>query len=136
MRRSIIAVTAAIALHAAPVAAAETSLDYGFYKASVEPIFLKKRPGHARCVTCHEHGSPPLPMLPEGATNWSEEQSRQNFAIWKQFVTPGNPLKSSLLIHPLAESGGGEKAEAAKPALKLVSSSRAATRATPKRKRA
>jgi hypothetical protein len=40
MRRSIIAVTVAVALHAAPVVAADSSLDYGFYKASVEPIFL------------------------------------------------------------------------------------------------
>ena len=29
-----------------PAAAAESTLDYGFYKASVEPIFLKKRPEH------------------------------------------------------------------------------------------
>ena len=28
-------------------------LDYDFYRAKVEPLFLEKRPGHARCVTCH-----------------------------------------------------------------------------------
>ena len=88
---------------------AAPTLDYTFFKERVQPIFLKKRPGHARCVTCHEHGSPPLPMLPAGATNWDEEQSRKNFAIWKQFVVPGNPMKSSLLLHPLAESAGGDR---------------------------
>ena len=29
------------------------SLDYTFFKERVQPIFLQKRPGHARCVTCH-----------------------------------------------------------------------------------
>ena len=88
---------------------AAPTLDFAFFKEQVQPIFLKKRPGHARCVTCHEHGSPPLPMLPPGATNWDEEQSRKNFAIWKLFVVPGKPMKSALLLHPLAEAAGGDR---------------------------
>ena len=32
---------------------ASPALDYEFYKARVEPLFLEKREGHARCVTCH-----------------------------------------------------------------------------------
>jgi len=28
-----------------------------FFKERVQPIFLRHRPGHARCVTCHSHGS-------------------------------------------------------------------------------
>ena len=39
---------------------------------------------------------------------WSEDQSRKNFAIWKLFVVPGNPLKSALLLHPLAPEAGGD----------------------------
>ena len=70
------------------------ALDYSFFKERVQPIFLKKRPGHARCVTCHEHGSPPLQLLAAGAANWNEEQSRKNFAMWKLFVVPGKPMKS------------------------------------------
>ena len=31
---------------------AET-LNYAFFKRSVEPIFLKKREGHTRCYVCH-----------------------------------------------------------------------------------
>jgi hypothetical protein len=88
---------------------AKPALDYSFFKERVQPILLKKRPGHARCVTCHEHGSPPLPLLEPGATNWSEDQSRKNFAVWKLFVVPGNPMKSALLLHPLAEAAGGDR---------------------------
>ena len=84
------------------------SLDYGFFKERVQPIFLAKRAGHARCVTCHRHGSPSLePLAPDAAT-WTEEQSRKNFAMWRQFVVPGNPLKSPLLLHPLAAVAGGD----------------------------
>ena len=84
------------------------SLDYAFFKERVQPIFLNKRPGHARCVTCHSHGSPPLQPLAAGANTWTEEQSRANFAVWKQFVVPGNPLKSVMLLHPLAKEAGGD----------------------------
>src|SRR3954465_14987772 len=89
--------------------AAAVSLDYPFFKERVQPILLQKRTGHARCVTCHQHGSPPLQPLGPGALAWNEEQSRQNFAVWKQFVTPGNPMKSPLLVHPLAQSAGGDR---------------------------
>ena len=84
------------------------SLDYTFFKERVQPIFLKKRPGHARCVTCHSHASPPLEPLARDAVAWNEDQSRKNFAIWRQFAVPGKPLKSPLLLHPLAAAGGGD----------------------------
>jgi hypothetical protein len=84
-------------------------LDYAFFRDQVQPIFLKKRPGHARCVTCHQHGSPPLQPLSPGATIWNEEQSRKNFEVWKQFVVPGEPMKSALLLHPLAKEAGGDR---------------------------
>ena len=90
--------------------AADTpSLDYPFFKDRVQPIFLKKRPGHARCVTCHSHGTPALQPLSPGATTWNDEQSRKNFAVWKQYVVPGNPLKSLFLLHPLAADAGGDR---------------------------
>ncbi len=82
--------------------------DYAFYRERIEPILLAKRPGHARCVTCHEHGSPPLQPLAPGATAWTEEQSRKNYDAWKLFVTPGEPLKSRMLMHPLATAAGGD----------------------------
>jgi YVTN family beta-propeller protein len=84
------------------------TLDYPFFRDQVEPILLNKRPGHARCVACHEHGSPPLQPLAAGATAWTEAESRKNFDIWKLFVKPGNPTASPLLLHALAAKAGGD----------------------------
>src|SRR5919205_51058 len=85
-----------------------TTLDYEFFKSKVEPIFLAKRPGHARCVSCHASGTAfRLQPLAHGSTFWTEEESRKNFEAIKRVVTPGN-LKSRLLMHPLAEDAGGD----------------------------
>jgi hypothetical protein len=89
-------------------ATAPPVLDYAFFRDQVQPIFLKKRPGHARCIVCHEHGSPALQPLAAGATFWTEEQSRKNFDMWKLFVKPGDPTASRLLMHPLAVKSGGD----------------------------
>lgn len=91
------------------VAAAQPALDFSYFREQVEPVLLRKRPGLARCVTCHDHGMPPLQPLAAGATGWSEEQSRKNFAIWKAFVVPGAPEKSKMLLHPLARAAGGDR---------------------------
>lgn len=85
-----------------------STLDYAFFRDRVQPIFLAKRPGHARCIVCHDHGSPRLEELSPGATNWNEEQSRKNFEAWQRVVVPGNPLASRLLMHPLAAEAGGD----------------------------
>lgn len=89
-------------------AAPSVTLDYAFFRDRVQPIFLKKRPGHAWCVVCHETGSPRLQLLPEGATMWNEEASQKNFDAWKRVVVPGNPLASRMLVHPLAPEAGGD----------------------------
>ena len=85
------------------------ALDYPIYKTSVEPIFLKKRPGHARCVVCHANANHPFRLQPldKGATAWTEEQSRKNFETVSHLVKAGDPLGSILLIQPLAHSAGG-----------------------------
>jgi len=85
------------------------ALDFTFFKERVQPIFLTKRPGNARCIACHEHRIPPLQPLAPGATQWTEEESRRNFTAWRQFVVPGQPLKSPMLLHPLAERAGGHR---------------------------
>jgi YVTN family beta-propeller protein len=84
-------------------------LDYDFYKARVQPLFLEKREGHARCVTCHG-GSATLRLqrLAEGATAWTEAQTRQNFEAAKAMVVPGSPGASKLLRHPLSRDAGGD----------------------------
>lgn len=93
---------------AAPAAASASPLDYEYFKRTVEPIFLKKKPGHARCIVCHATGTPRLQPLAEGATTWTDEQSRQNFNAWQRVVVPGNPMGSRLLLHPLAKEAGGD----------------------------
>lgn len=93
---------------AAPPPPAASSLDYEFFKTRVQPIFLKKRPGNARCIVCHETGTPRLQSLSPGATTWDEEQSQKNFAAWQRVVVPGKPLASRLLLHPLAAEAGGD----------------------------
>jgi hypothetical protein len=85
-----------------------STLDYAFFRDRVQPIFLAKRPGHARCIVCHDHGSPRLEELSPGATNWNEGQSRKNFDAWQRVVVPGDPQASRLLMHPLAAEAGGD----------------------------
>ena len=89
--------------------AASPSLDFEFFKAKVQPIFTTKRPGHARCVSCHASGTPMrLQPLPPGSATWSDEDSRKNFEVVRARVIAGNPLKSKLLTHPLAAEAGGD----------------------------
>ena len=89
-------------------ASSTPALDFAFFRTRVEPIFLAKRPGHARCITCHETGQPRLATLEEGATSFTEAQSRQNFAAWQRVVVPGDPDASRLLMHPLSKAAGGD----------------------------
>jgi len=87
---------------------ASTSLDYEVFKAKIQPIFLAKRPGHARCVSCHSSGTPlRLQPLSPGSTTWTDEESRKNFEAIRRVAIPGN-VKSRILIHPLAEEAGGD----------------------------
>ena len=37
-------------------AAVAPSVDYEFFATRVQPIFLARRPGHARCYSCHALG--------------------------------------------------------------------------------
>lgn len=89
---------------------APPTLDFEFFKTKVQPIFLAKRPGRARCVACHAHPHASgfeLQELPSGRKMWNEEESRKNFEAVRRVVVPGD-LRSPLLVHPLAESAGGD----------------------------
>jgi len=85
------------------------ALDFEFYRTRVEPILLSPRSGNARCIACHSRGggNSYLEPLPPGGTTYDEEQSRRNFERIQQLVVPGDPLKSLLLVNPLAEEAGG-----------------------------
>jgi hypothetical protein len=110
----IVAAVAAAALMTASVSQGQSlskpGLDYEFFKAKVEPIFLEKREGHVRCYVCHSEGNNALHLekLSAGASAWNEEQSRKNFAAASSLVMPNDPAKSRLLIHPLAPEAGGD----------------------------
>ena len=86
---------------------APPALDFEFFKTRVQPIFVAKRPGHARCTSCHIEGTP-LRLQPfSSGTTWNDEASRKNFETMKRVVMAGN-LKSRLLMHPLAKTAGGD----------------------------
>jgi YVTN family beta-propeller protein len=85
-------------------------VDFDYYKTVVEPIFLKERPGHARCYGCHDADSRSFHLEPlaAGSASWTDEQSHSNFQSALQQIVPGDPTASRLLMHPLAPEAGGE----------------------------
>jgi len=86
--------------------------DFGFFVKRVQPIFLRDRTGGARCYNCHSLESNKAlfhlqPLGPNG--KWRREQSRRNFESVLGLIIPGEPLKSRLLLHPLAAEAGGDE---------------------------
>jgi hypothetical protein len=87
---------------------AASSLDYDVFKAKIQPLLAEKRPGHARCITCHSTGTAfRLQPLPKGRSAYTEEETRKNFAAVAKFVLPGVAMKSRLLVMPLKHEAGG-----------------------------
>ena len=85
-----------------------STLDYEAFKTKVQPLLLERRPGHARCYTCHSTGTAfRLQRLPPGRSAYTEEESRKNFEAVTRVVVPGVPAKSRLLTMPLAHEAGG-----------------------------
>ena len=90
------------------VAAPASTLDYTFFKNKVQPLLAEKRPGHARCITCHSRSTAfRLQALPRGRTAYTDDESRKNFDAAVRFVVPGVPTKSRLLTMPLVHEAGG-----------------------------
>jgi hypothetical protein len=83
-------------------------LDFEAFRTQIEPIFLARRGDHARCYSCHSQGTTlRLQELSPGATSWTEEQSRANFAAVERVVIAGQPMRSRLLLMPLSHEAGG-----------------------------
>jgi hypothetical protein len=99
---------AAFAL-ALPTTASAQALSYGYFKTNIQPIFIKKRPGHTRCIVCHAGANNAMRLTPlaHGAANFSEEQTHTNFETVSRIVIPGKPMESHFLTHPLAPQYGG-----------------------------
>jgi hypothetical protein len=106
---SVIAVLLMVAGAVMTASRAAPTLDYEFFKARVQPIFLLKREGHTRCYVCHAESNNAfrLERLSPGAGTWNEEQSRKNFEMASRLVNPGDPATSRLLQQPLAPEVGG-----------------------------
>lgn len=105
-------VLALMALLAQPQASEPTpTLDFEYYKANVEPIFVERKAGFTRCVVCHAEGGRVgfLQEMERGADGWTEEQSRMNFEAVSRLVVPGAPLESRMLMHPLEPDAGGDE---------------------------
>src|SRR6187551_870493 len=87
MRSTRLAVTAVVSfvvLSAPPATAGDAPLDYDYYKSRVEPVFLSKREGHARCFVCHIDSNNAFrlqKMSDSKSHTWTEEESRKNFTL-------------------------------------------------------
>src|SRR3984893_9142445 len=102
--------TTVLAYQAGNTEQMKSSVDFETYRDRIEPIFLKTREGGVRCYDCHSVMATRLrlePLSPE-SSSWTPEQSRLNFKIVSDLITPGNPMKSRLLLHPLLPEEGGD----------------------------
>jgi hypothetical protein len=107
----VAAVVSALALASATLVSQAATLDYDYFKANVQPIFLTKRPGHARCVMCHAEANNMLRLqkLADGQTTWSEDDTRKNFETVSKIINAvDDPLNAKILLHPLAPEAGGD----------------------------
>ncbi len=98
-----------VAQQAASPSTAAATLDYEGFRTKVQPILMSARKGNARCTACHTRGggNAYLEPLAPGSPTYTEEQSQRNFERVSRLVVPGDPLKSPLLLMPLAEDAGG-----------------------------
>jgi hypothetical protein len=110
MRHQAIWLAVAVGVLTTPITAGAQELNYDFFKGKVQPIFLKKREGHTRCIVCHAGANNAMRLTPlqANATAFTEEQTKANFETVSRIVTPGKPMESHFLTHPLQpEAGGG-----------------------------
>ena len=88
---------------------AAPDVDFEFFRACVQPIFLNPLPGSLACAVCHSGGAASfVGSIPEGRRFWNEEESRRNFQVVMRLIEPGYPAESRLLMHPLHPDGGGD----------------------------
>ncbi len=105
------AAVSALVLASATFVSQAATLDYDYFKTKVQPIFLTKRAGHARCVMCHAEANNMLKLqkLPEGQSTWGEEDTRKNFDTVSKIINAvDDPMTAKILVHPLAPEAGGD----------------------------
>lgn len=82
-------------------------LEFLYFQEQVQPVLLAERVGAKACASCHARVAPRLVKLADGSASWNNEQSRENFAVWREYVVAGEPSESTLLTKPLAAEAGG-----------------------------
>ena len=91
-----------------PAAPAPGAFDLAGFRDKVQPLFLDKKPGFARCYVCHSQGTTfRLQRLPEGRTAYNEEETKKNLDAVRRLIAPGQPDASRLLLMPLSHEAGG-----------------------------
>jgi hypothetical protein len=104
----LIAGSAAALAQGTPAASPPPALDLAGFRDTVQPLFLDKKPGFARCYVCHSQGTTfRLQRLPEGRTAYNEEETRKNLEAVRRLISPGQPDASRLLLMPLLHEAGG-----------------------------
>lgn len=80
-------------------------VDFDFFRACVQPIFVNPLDNAMPCIECHsgEFAVPP----PENSY-WTMEQSRQAFESLAYLIDPGRPESSRFLHKPLHPNVGGD----------------------------
>src|ERR1700739_4609473 len=91
-----------------PAANQQAVQDFEAYRSQVEPIFLKQSENGVGWYDCHSTMNRRLRVEPlaAGSAGWTEAESRRNFERVLQLIVPEDPLKSRLLMHPLAAEAG------------------------------
>src|SRR5438105_15937103 len=79
----------------------QSSLDYETYRTRIEPIFLKQRQSGVRCYDCHSVLATCLRLetLSPGNSVWTTEQSRRNYEVICQLITPFDALNSGMQMY-------------------------------------
>ena len=89
----------------AAATSAPASLDYEYFKTRVQPIFVAKRPGHARCVACHSGAHAAAPAAAGEGQRDVERGGVAEELRGRAARGGGRQSEERLLIHPLEESG-------------------------------
>ena len=89
------------------VPAAEPVVDFAFFRACVQKVFVTPREGHIACTNCHAGGLVGFAPPPQNGKTWSDEEAKRAFQSISRVIIPGNPEQSRFLLKPLHPDGGG-----------------------------
>lgn len=89
------------------IPAPEPEIDFAFFRACVQDVFISPREGQLPCTRCHSGGIRGFAPAPGRGDQWSDEEAQRAFQLITRVITPGNPEQSRFLLKPLHPDGGG-----------------------------